>query len=76
MTSPYSQEVAMRGLRYADKVAVITGGRQRHRNNAEVGAEAVRRPCLFIESEATFTTGVDHLISGGAELDYDRKRHG
>jgi len=35
---------------------------------AEVG-----RLCLFIASEATFTTGVDHIIAGGAELGYARK---
>jgi len=29
--------------------------------------------CLFIAAEATFTTGVDHVISGGAELGYGRK---
>jgi NAD(P)-dependent dehydrogenase (short-subunit alcohol dehydrogenase family) len=29
--------------------------------------------CLFIASKATFTTGVDHIISGGAELGYGRK---
>ena len=29
--------------------------------------------CLFIAAEATFTTGVDHIISGGAELGYGRK---
>lgn len=29
--------------------------------------------CLFIAAEATFTTGVDHLLSGGAELSYGRK---
>jgi NAD(P)-dependent dehydrogenase (short-subunit alcohol dehydrogenase family) len=29
--------------------------------------------CLFIASEATFTTGVDHILSGGAELGYGRK---
>jgi len=29
--------------------------------------------CLFIASTATFTTGVDHIISGGAELGYGRK---
>lgn len=29
--------------------------------------------CLFIAAEATFTTGVDHIISGGAELAYGRK---
>ena len=31
------------------------------------------RLCLFIASEATFTTGVDHILSGGAELSYGRK---
>jgi NAD(P)-dependent dehydrogenase (short-subunit alcohol dehydrogenase family) len=35
--------------------------------------EEAGKLCLFIASEATFTTGVDHLISGGAELGYGRK---
>ena len=35
--------------------------------------EEVGRLCLFIAAEATFTTGVDHIISGGAELGYARK---
>jgi NAD(P)-dependent dehydrogenase (short-subunit alcohol dehydrogenase family) len=35
--------------------------------------EEVGRLCLFIAAEATFTTGVDHFISGGAELGYGRK---
>ena len=29
--------------------------------------------CLFIASGATFTTGVDHFLSNGAELSYSRK---
>ena len=29
--------------------------------------------CLFIAAQATFTTGVDHLLTGGAELSYGRK---
>ncbi|HEX6625285.1 MAG TPA: SDR family oxidoreductase [Pyrinomonadaceae bacterium] len=37
------------------------------------GPEEVGRLCLFIAAEATFTTGVDHVISGGAELGYGRK---
>ncbi|PYS82343.1 MAG: oxidoreductase [Acidobacteria bacterium] len=37
-------------------------------------AEEVGRLCLFIAAEATFTTGVDHIISGGAELGYGRKK--
>jgi len=35
--------------------------------------EEVGRLCLFIAAQATFTTGVDHIISGGAELGYGRK---
>ena len=31
------------------------------------------RRCLFLADEATFTTGVDHILSGGAELAYGRK---
>ncbi len=36
-------------------------------------AEEVGRLCLFLAVEATFITGVDHIISGGAELGYGRK---
>jgi NAD(P)-dependent dehydrogenase (short-subunit alcohol dehydrogenase family) len=36
-------------------------------------AEEVGRLCLYIAAEATFTTGVDHIISGGAELGYGNK---
>ena len=35
--------------------------------------EEVGKLCLFIAAEAQFTTGVDHIISGGAELGYGRK---
>jgi NAD(P)-dependent dehydrogenase (short-subunit alcohol dehydrogenase family) len=35
--------------------------------------EEAGRLCLFIASEATFTTGVDHILSAGAELAYGRK---
>ena len=31
------------------------------------------RLALFLAAEATFTTGVDHILSGGAELGYGRK---
>jgi NAD(P)-dependent dehydrogenase (short-subunit alcohol dehydrogenase family) len=38
--------------------------------------EETGRLCLFLAAEATFTTGVDHIQSGGAELGYGRKtRH-
>jgi 6-phosphogluconolactonase (cycloisomerase 2 family)/NAD(P)-dependent dehydrogenase (short-subunit alcohol dehydrogenase family) len=36
-------------------------------------AQEVAKLCLFIAAEATFTTGVDHLLTGGAELGYSRK---
>jgi NAD(P)-dependent dehydrogenase (short-subunit alcohol dehydrogenase family) len=29
--------------------------------------------CLFLAADATFTTGADHILSGGAELGYGRK---
>jgi NAD(P)-dependent dehydrogenase (short-subunit alcohol dehydrogenase family) len=35
--------------------------------------EEAGRLCLYLAAEATFTTGVDHLLSGGAELGYGRK---
>jgi NAD(P)-dependent dehydrogenase (short-subunit alcohol dehydrogenase family) len=35
--------------------------------------EETGRLCLFLAAEATFTTGVDHVQSGGAELSYGRK---
>jgi NAD(P)-dependent dehydrogenase (short-subunit alcohol dehydrogenase family) len=31
------------------------------------------RLCVFLAADATFTTGVDHILSGGAELAYGRK---
>jgi NAD(P)-dependent dehydrogenase (short-subunit alcohol dehydrogenase family) len=35
--------------------------------------EETGKLCLFLAAEATFTTGVDHILSGGAELGYGRK---
>lgn len=35
--------------------------------------EETGKLCLFLAAEATFTTGVDHILSGGAELAYGRK---
>eukprot|EP01147_Barroeca_monosierra_P009823 gene9823-2016_t len=35
--------------------------------------EEAGKLCLFIAADATFTTGVDHLLSGGAELGYGVK---
>lgn len=36
----------------------------------------VARLCLYLAADATFTTGADHIISGGAELGYGRKAVG
>ena len=33
----------------------------------------VGRLCLYLAADATFTTGADHIISGGAELGYGAK---
>ena len=33
----------------------------------------VARLCLYLASEATFTTGADHFVTGAAELGYGRK---
>jgi NAD(P)-dependent dehydrogenase (short-subunit alcohol dehydrogenase family) len=35
--------------------------------------EETGKLCLFLAADATFTTGVDHIQSGGAELAYGRK---
>jgi len=35
--------------------------------------EEAGRLCLYLAAEASFTTGVDHILSGGAELGYGRK---
>ena len=35
--------------------------------------EEAGKLCLFIAAQATFTTGVDHILSGGAELGYGIK---
>jgi len=37
--------------------------------------EETGRLCLFLAAEATFTTGVDHILSGGAELGYCPCKH-
>ena len=36
-------------------------------------ADEVGRLCVYLAAEATYTTGIDHVISGGAELGYGRK---
>ncbi len=36
-------------------------------------ADEVGRLCVYLAAEATYTTGVDHLVTGGAELGYGAK---
>ncbi len=36
-------------------------------------ADEVGRLCVYLAAEATYTTGVDHVISGGAEIGYGIK---
>ncbi len=37
--------------------------------------EEAGRLCLYLAADATFTTGVDHILSGGAELGYCPCKH-
>jgi len=51
---------------------------RKHGDNAQLMGrmgtiEEAGKLCLFIAAEATFTTGVDHYLSGGAELSYGHK---
>ena len=36
-------------------------------------AHEVGELCLFIAAEASFTTGINHLVSGGAEIGMGKK---
>jgi NAD(P)-dependent dehydrogenase (short-subunit alcohol dehydrogenase family) len=56
-----------------DPVRALTEGRAAQPLARMGTAEEVGRLCLYIAAEATFTTGVDHIISGGAELGYGNK---
>ena len=57
----------------ADPVSRLAEGEAAQALGRMGTAEEVGRLCLFIAAEATFTTGVDHIISGGAELGYGNK---
>ncbi|MFL6467362.1 MAG: SDR family oxidoreductase [Pyrinomonadaceae bacterium] len=54
------------------KATLGEGNAAQHLGRMGTAAEAGKL-CLFIAAEATFTTGVDHILSGGAELGYGRK---
>ena len=65
--TPLWQEAAAAAL---DPERALAEGRAAQPVGRMGTAEEVGRLCLFIAAEATFTTGVDHIISGGAELGY------
>lgn len=60
----------------ADPGALLAQGESAQALGRMGTAEEVGRLCLFLAAEATFTTGVDHLISGGAELAHSRRNWG
>ncbi|XP_033121054.1 17-beta-hydroxysteroid dehydrogenase 14-like [Anneissia japonica] len=53
--------------------AMVEGGRDAQLNGRFGSIEESGQVCLFLAAEATFTTGIDFLLSGGAELNYGRK---
>jgi NAD(P)-dependent dehydrogenase (short-subunit alcohol dehydrogenase family) len=57
----------------ADPVATRAAGEAAQVLGRMGTLEEAGRLCLFLAAEATFTTGVDHILSGGAELGYGRK---
>ncbi|BCS35551.1 short-chain dehydrogenase [Luteitalea sp. TBR-22] len=59
--------------RAADPEAVRRDGAQAQWIGRLGTIDEVGRLCVFLAAEATYTTGVDHVISGGAELGYGRK---
>jgi len=52
---------------------IIQGGRDAQLMGRMGTPEEVGLLCLYLAADATFTTGVDHLITGGAELAYGKK---
>ena len=58
----------------ADPAATLAAGEAAQPVGRFGTAAEVARLCLFLASEATFTTGADHIVSGGAELGYGAKR--
>ncbi|CAH1250893.1 HSD17B14 [Branchiostoma lanceolatum] len=53
--------------------AMIKGGEEAQLLGRMGTIEEAGKVCLFLAAEATFTTGIDMLLSGGAELNYGRK---
>ena len=59
--------------RASDPETVRTAGDEAQPLGRMGTIEEAGKLCLFLATEATFTTGVDHLLTGGAELSYGRK---
>jgi NAD(P)-dependent dehydrogenase (short-subunit alcohol dehydrogenase family) len=57
----------------ADPIACRAGGEAAQVMGRMGTAEEAGKLCLFIAADASFTTGVDHILSGGAELGYGKK---
>jgi NAD(P)-dependent dehydrogenase (short-subunit alcohol dehydrogenase family) len=56
-----------------DPAAVLAQGQSAQALGRMGAAEEVGRLCLYLAADATFTTGVDHVISGGSELAHHRR---
>jgi len=54
-------------------VAAVTSGAEAQLLGRMGTLEEAGKLCLFIAAEATFQTGVDFLLTGGAELSYGKK---
>ncbi|XP_078583428.1 L-fucose dehydrogenase-like isoform X2 [Branchiostoma floridae x Branchiostoma japonicum] len=53
--------------------AMVKGGEEAQLLGRMGTIEEAGKVCLFLAAEATFSTGTDMLLSGGAELNYGRK---
>ncbi|CAH3015582.1 unnamed protein product [Porites evermanni] len=64
-----------------DQLATLTGDFEKSKKDGEEAQllgrmgtlEESGQACLYLAAEATFTTGIDLLLSGGAELTYGKK---
>jgi len=56
-----------------NKEEIIQSGRDAQLLGRMGTPEELGSLCLYLAADATFTTGVDHLITGGSELSYGKK---
>lgn len=64
---------AMNAAEMSNPIAAITSGCEAQLIGRMGTTEEAGKLCLFIAAEATFQTGVDFLLTGGAELSYGKK---